>query len=75
MNAIEPLHRVEPLQRRRDQLRNRLALAWEMRLPTEAIHQIEDDLRTVWEQLETARARERGDVNEPHRRSHVCPSR
>jgi chromosome segregation ATPase len=40
------------LEERRTKLRSRLARAWELREPLEQIHKIEDQLSSIWTQID-----------------------
>jgi len=49
-------HTREQLVRKRIELRNRLATAWERREPLDVIRRIEQELSRIWHSLDTADA-------------------
>ncbi len=45
---------LDSLEQERDDLRGRLARAWELREPMDRIRTIEQKMRNLWERIETA---------------------
>ena len=62
MDAIKERPTLEELTRRRTELRNRLARAWELRETMEVIQRIEAEIKAVWDAIDAAELADRHDA-------------
>jgi hypothetical protein len=61
----------EELRRKRFDLREKLAAAWELQEPLDLIRQIEEDLKRVWTELEAIQLDDLADLEKAAREDRV----
>jgi len=58
MDTIKDRPTLQELNRRRTELRNRLARAWELRDTMDVIHRIEGEIKAIWDAIDAAESDE-----------------